>query len=95
MISEETLQNYCDLLTENHHKRYDTENYKSKDYFTYSIGKKYVRIIHMMSGKYQSAFCFVDFEGNLYKCEGWSKPAKDIRGHISKPILDLGGFYKR
>ncbi len=84
------VDNYCKELTKQHRAKYPS----LKDYYDYSIGKKYIRVIQYMSGKYASAFCFIDFEGNLYKSASWNAPAKGIRGHISKPIMDLGGFYK-
>lgn len=74
------LLNYCEQLTKHH---------KGKNSFTFTLGKKYARIIK----DDVCAFCFVDFLGNLYKPESWSKPAKGIRRHISKPLLEEGDFY--
>lgn len=85
------LDNYCKLLTEHHRAKYPC----SDEYYTYTMGKKYIRVINTTKAGYRYSFCFVDFEGNLYKCAGWNKPAQGIRGHIDNPILDLGGFYKR
>jgi hypothetical protein len=62
--------------------------------FHYTVGKKYIRIVEDWLGGQQSSFCFVDFQGNLYKAESWAKPALGIRGHIDRPILTLGGFYR-
>jgi hypothetical protein len=32
----------------------------------------------------KSAYCFLDYQGNIYKAAGWKAPAKGIRGHIEK-----------
>jgi hypothetical protein len=48
-------------------------------------GPKYFQVwISTMQDDQKSAFCFIDFEGNIYKAAGWGKVAKGIRGHISK-----------
>lgn len=91
---KEQLDNYCRLLEEQQVKKWTCiyNHYK----YTYDVGQKYIRIVQCShEGKPQSAYCFVDADGNLYKCAGWAKPAKGVRGHISKPILDGYGFYKR
>ena len=63
--------------------------------FTYSVGKKYIRIIRDWNGcGHFSVFCFMDYEGNLYKAESWERPAKGIRGHIDHPYLNEGQFYR-
>lgn len=62
--------------------------------YSYTIGRKYVRVVEDFYGQ-QAVWCFVDAQGYLYKSESWSKPACGIRGHISKPILRLEGFYAR
>lgn len=84
------IKDYCEALTKQHKEKYPSLN----DYWTFSEGKKYIKVIQMMSGKYASVYCFIDYEGNLYKASGWNAPAKGIRGHIDNPIMSLGGFYK-
>ncbi len=99
MLSEQLkakLDNYCRLLEQEMIKKYPTSkciHYK----YTYSLGQRFIKIIQCdhTGTRQQSVFCFVDYEGNLYKASGWKAPAKDVRGHIDNPILDLGGFYKR
>lgn len=91
---KEKLNNYCKLLEEKQTKEWACvyNHYK----YTYTIGKKYIRVVQCdYKGNPQSSFCFVDFEGNLYKCAGWKKPAPGIRGHLDHPILDGYGFYRR
>lgn len=51
---------------------------------TLEPGKKYIRVVQ---GKQndplsRSVYCFLDGEGNIYKADGWKKPAKHIRGNI-------------
>lgn len=62
--------------------------------FSYTIGKKYIRVVENFWGQ-EAVWCFVDAYGNLYKAEGWNRPARGIRGHLDHPILNLGGFYAR
>lgn len=77
------LQNYIDRLEEAH----------PTNLFHYTTGRKYIRIVQAW-GSQEAVFCFVDFDGNLYKADTWAKPAQGIRGHIDNPILSLGGFYR-
>ena len=49
-------------------------------------GPKYYRVSHCSLNREcygGSTYCFIDMEGNIYKSAG-RKPAKGIRGHISK-----------
>lgn len=40
-----------------------------------------------------SVYCFVDFEGNIYKAATWSSPAKHVRGHVDNlNTIDLGKY---
>lgn len=47
-------------------------------------GKKYQRIYRDSNGQ-RFVECFVDNDGNVYKAEGWKKPAKGVRGNINSP----------
>ena len=90
---KEKLDNYCKLLEQEMVKKYPNCKYNHYKY-TYKVMQKFIKVIqcdHL--GKWVSVWCFVDFDGNLYKADGWKKPAKHIRGHIDKPILDGYGFY--
>lgn len=88
------LENYCKALEEvmvNKYPQCEINHYK----YTFKEMRKFIKIIQCSHlGVEKSVFCFVDFDGNLYKAECWSKPASGIRGHIDKPILSLGGFYR-
>lgn len=47
------------------------------------LGKKYARLVTEFAGRTRSAFAFVDLtNGNILKCDGWSRPAKGPRGNI-------------
>lgn len=50
-------------------------------FVSYETGTKYVKIV---SGRYgsQSAHCFIDFSGNVYKAESWKEASEDIKGSI-------------
>lgn len=92
---ETKLNNYIKLLEEKYVREYpDVKILHHK--FTYKLLKNFVKVIRCTHlGEEESVWCFVDYEGNLYKASGWTRPAPGIRGHIDTPILDLGGFYKR
>lgn len=54
------------------------------DDFTYVIGKKYAKIIHISShGGAKSAHAFVDMNtGDVYKSASWRAPSKIIRFNL-------------
>lgn len=62
------------------------------DTYTYKVQKlkKRYRISHLPINRprglssFESAYCFIDFEGNIFKAASWSTPAKGIRCHIDK-----------
>lgn len=68
------------------------ESYRAKlnpsgkpDKLGYSKGPKYWRIYVMSGGRDESKSAFGFFEpatGNLYKSEGWKKPAKGVRANV-------------
>lgn len=58
----------------------------------FTKGRKYYKLIlENLDGEGQrSVYCFLDKEGNIYKADGWSKPAKGIRGNIAnKPASEV------
>lgn len=96
VISDELkgkLDNYCRLLEQEMVKKYpttETLHYK----YTYKVMNKFIKVIQCdYRGNEVSVWCFVDTDGNLYKADGWKRPAPHIRGHIDKPIIDGYGFY--
>lgn len=63
-------------------------NAKFGDYtFIVDLGRKYHRVVKHTHGQ-RSAYCFVDDAGNVYKNDGWKRPAKGIRATL--PTLDMG-----
>lgn len=47
------------------------------------FGRKYVRIVVSEGGTSISSWAFVDrTNGDILKCESWSRPAKHARGNI-------------
>jgi hypothetical protein len=57
-------------------------------------GKKYIKIWvtkQSATSNYQkSIYCFLDFDGNIYKAATWRAPAKHIRGSIFDPNMSWG-----
>ena len=47
-------------------------------------GQKYFKVISYCPNPHRTRgiYCFIDFEGNIYKSKGPSGPSKGIRGHI-------------
>jgi MoaA/NifB/PqqE/SkfB family radical SAM enzyme len=44
-------------------------------------GRKYIRIVEDYCGS-RSVYCFLDYDGNIYKSASWKAPAKHIRGTV-------------
>ena len=63
--------------------------------FTFEKLKVRYRVIHQYSNN-TSVYCFVDFEGNIYKADTWNRPAKHVRGHVDNlNTYDLGKYSPR
>lgn len=58
----------------------------------YSVerGQRYIRVVEDRNGGGRSVYCFLDYQGNVYKSESWKRPAKHIRGSILKDGFDIG-----
>jgi hypothetical protein len=54
--------------------------------FSVTAGPKYTRVVKTQ-GPSSSVYCFTDEAGNIYKPEGWKRPAKGIRGTLA--TLDI------
>lgn len=51
-----------------------------------TYGPKYIKLI-VKRGKWErtgAVYCFLDYEGNIYKAAGFKAPAKGIRSTIEK-----------
>lgn len=57
--------------------------------FTYTIGKKFIKVIEGLGDYQRSVFAFVDCEGNIYKPASWAQPSKYIRAHLWDDKLPL------
>ena len=44
-------------------------------------GSKYIKIVDTKYGS-RSVYCFLDYQGNIYKSASWKAPAKHIRGTV-------------
>lgn len=87
----DTLKKFISLLQE----RENAHNVKyfsnlEPEQFSYTVGKKYVRVI-----RGTSAYCFVDVNtGDIYKAASYKAPAKHARGNIyNDNPLDGTGVY--
>lgn len=68
-------------------------------------GPKNVKIVVQERGESNSrrVYCFLDYQGNIYKAASWKAPAKHIRGNIiadheyswGKGLGDYGATYLR
>jgi len=58
---------------------------------SYERGIKFIRIVitHPDSGQ-RSVYCFLDYQGNIYKSASWRAPAKHIRGSIFEDNFSIG-----
>ena len=66
--------------------------------YSFTTGPKYYKVIDNMSNVQQSVFCFIDrSNGDIYKADSWSRPAKHVRGNIfnENVPLTLGSLYMR
>ena len=62
--------------------------------YIYTKGKKFYKVFEKGVAS-KSVFCFIDFDGNIYKSASWASPAKGIRGSVyqDNPPLAYGQFY--
>lgn len=59
--------------------------------YTAQPGSKYIKIVESGNDGYStSVYCFLDYEGNIYKAASWKIPAKHIRGSIFDPNYSFG-----
>lgn len=58
--------------------------------YTLERGQKFIRVIQEDHGGSRCAFCFLDADGNILKCDGWKRPARGIRGSLFDPNFSIG-----
>ena len=57
----------------------------------YKANPKNIKVITVNhEGENESVWCFVDYEGNIYKAASWSIPARHVRGRIDDPDHSWG-----
>lgn len=80
-----------DAMTEAHYRDHLPSSYASGWVPKHSLdrGKKFIRVVQG-HGDQRSAFCFIDTDGNILKCDGWKRPARGIRGSIFDPNFSIG-----
>lgn len=89
---EVRLQAVLDVLNA-HLREYYTQSFPSLEAAQLSIdekvGNKYIRI-WSGRGSHRSAYCFLDYQGNIYKPATWKAPAKHTRGSIFEDKCSWG-----
>lgn len=59
--------------------------------FTAQPGSKYIKIVENYNGYGgRSVYCFIDYNGNIYKSASWRAPAKHIRGSVFDENYSIG-----
>jgi hypothetical protein len=53
-------------------------------------GKKFIRVVSRETNGGGGVYCFLDLQGNIFKADGWKRPAKHIRGSIFDENFSLG-----
>jgi MoaA/NifB/PqqE/SkfB family radical SAM enzyme len=64
-------------------------------------GRKYIKLVEETYGQ-RSVYCFIDYDGNIYKAASWAAPAKHVRGSVfdqdygwGKALSPYGAAYLR
>jgi hypothetical protein len=56
--------------------------------YGYKLNSKYIKVFALdPKGMPNYVYCFINFQGDIFKPSGWKAPAKGIRGNIGS--LDL------
>jgi hypothetical protein len=84
----------CQQIYNDYHKRMGFHE-GMKNQFEYKAGRRYVKVIAVMSGNQRSVHSFVDMKegasyGAVLKAAGWAKPAKHARGNVFDKNDGLG-----
>ena len=81
-----------DAMQQDYYRQYLPATFASGQVPTYSldIGKRYIRVVVGRNLDQGSAYCFLDGAGNIYKCDGWNRPATGVRGRLSDPSFSIG-----
>lgn len=64
-------------------------------------GRKFIKLVEEAYGQ-RSVYCFVDYDGNIYKAASWAAPAKHVRGSVfdeefgwGRALTPYGAAYRR
>lgn len=87
---EDAVQNFLTKLKERQDEHTAKQAYKEDVTFEIMEGVKYIRVVRVTNQR--CSYCFLDRQGNIYKCDGWKKPAKHVRGSIynDNPLTGTG-----
>lgn len=65
-------------------------------------GPKYIRVVTRETDGGGAVYCFLNWNGDIFKADGWKRPAKHVRGSIfddnysiGKGLTVYGGTYLR
>ncbi len=82
---EATLEKFLAFLNQKAVEYNKANGFKwAPDTYTAQRGPKNVKIVINRQGNddERSVYCFLDYQGNIYKAASWKAPAKHIRGSI-------------
>lgn len=70
---------------------YEVTHYSATELTTFTVdpGRKFIKIVANRWGS-RSVYCFLDYQGNIYKSASWKAAAKHIRGTIFQDNFSLG-----
>ena len=75
------LNDFLESLTDRLNDDRSYKNRSSLISLSAKPGRKYIRIVEEFYGN-RSVYCFLDYDGNIYKSASWKVPAKHIRGSV-------------
>jgi hypothetical protein len=88
LTESQEVEDFLNKLKAHYEQQYnkDMKHPDTHQTLNWKKGPKYYSVwserINSDGGR--SQYMFIDKEGNIYKSAGWGKPAKGIRGHVSK-----------
>ena len=62
--------------------------------FGVDFNTKFARVWYE-NGSQRFVFCFIDYDGNIYKPSGWKAPAKGVRATLDNPVYTYSELYIR
>lgn len=81
----QNVNEFVDALNEAYDRRLAEKPWRPV--FSVVKGKKFDKVIYKEKSRENmpgaSVYCFVDAEGNIYKADGWKRPAKGVRARLA------------